>query len=340
MKFAVGYQQMEPHEESFVDMVRDYAAHVAEVYFPWVNQPSGRAALGGPGDWGAQTVLENDLLALRDMGVSLDLLYNANCYGGRAVSQSLRDEVLSLLAYLRQRVGGVQTVTTTSLAVARTVRRAFPDIEVRASVNMRIGTIQAMEYVAGLFDSFYVQRDFNRDLTHLRELAAWARAAGKRLCLLVNSGCLRFCPGQTFHDNLVAHEAEIDQTRNIEDWTPHVCWHCLADPRQRAAILKATWIRPEDLHHYEGLCDVVKLATRMHQRPRGVLHAYVNRRHRGNLLNLLEPGFGPLFAPRIIDNDAFPPDWFARTSSCGGRCHTCDYCDTVMRQVEVLPRQP
>ncbi len=321
-----------------VEVIADYAEHIAEVYFPWADMPSGRAPLAtrrGYTDWAAQRDLERDLFRLREMGVRLDLLFNAACYGGRAISEWLENQVRSVLDYLEAGVGGADIVTTTSPFVARTVKRYFPNVEVRASVNMRIGTIKGMQYLADVFDSYHVQREYNRDVAYLRELKAWADGAGKRLIMLVNSGCMIHCSGQSFHDNMVAHEAEIDECRNVTDWNAHTCWRFLQDPANRVSVLQNTWVRPEDLHHYEGLFEVVKLATRMHARPRAVIDAYVNRRFRGNLLDLMEPGFGPAFAPAIIDNTRFPEDWFERTSTCDRRCHACDYCAGVLERVLV-----
>jgi len=338
MKFAVGYQLAEEGEESFVDIVRDYAPHIAEVYFPWLNVPSGRAALTsrrGFTDWTGQARLEADLRALKEMGVRLDLLFNGACYGQYAASQRLENETASILEHLQNVVGGVEIVTTTSLAIARTVRKYFPEIDVRASVNMRIGTVKGMQYVQGLFTSYHAQRDYNRDLPRLRELKAWTDANGKKLIMLANSGCLAFCSGQSFHDNMVAHEAEIDETLNIENWTPHVCWHNLQDRANWPMLLQNTWIRPEDLHHYDDLFPVVKLATRMHARPRMVIHAYTSRKYAGNLLDLFEPGFGPALAPYVIDNTRFPADWFERSSGCQKTCHNCGYCAKVLEQVLV-----
>ncbi len=336
MKFAVGYQLPDEDEEPLVEIVRDYREHIAEVYFPWADMPSGRAPLTsrrGYTDWTGQQRLEADLQALRAMGVKLDVLFNANCYGRLAVSQHLANKVISVLDHLGEAVGGADIVTTTSPAVAKTVKESFPEVEVRASVNMRIGTTQGMRYLAHLFDGYYVQRDFNRELDYVRELLEWAGEEGKRLHMLGNSGCLRFCSGQTFHDNLVAHEQEVDETINMADWTPHACWNLLRDRSNWPVVLQATWVRPEDLHHYEDLFPVVKLATRMHARPRAVIHAYTQARYRGNLLDLFEPGYSPAFAPYIVDNDKFPEDWFERTANCGARCHRCGYCEQVLEQV-------
>jgi len=311
MQFAVGYQLPTDDDEPILDVIEEYSDHIAEVYFPWADMPSGRAPLAtrhGYTDWSTQRQLERDLARLHEMGIRLDVLFNAACYGGRAISQWLENQVRSVHDYLEHIMGGADICTTTSPFVARTVQRYHPQVEVRASVNMRIGTIKGMQYLADVFDSYHVQREFNRDLGHLRELRRWADEHGKRLSMLANSGCMWNCSGQSFHDNMVAHEAEIDECLNVTDWTAHTCWRYLQDRENWVSVLQNTWVRPEDLHHYEELFGVVKLATRMHARPRMVIDAYVNRSFRGNLLDLMEPG-------------------------C--RCHACGYCSKVLEQVLV-----
>jgi collagenase-like PrtC family protease len=269
------------------------------------------------------------------MGKRLDLLFNSNCYGARAVSEHLQNEVGSVLDYLEMRGLLPEAVTTTSLTVARTLKKYFPDIDVRASVNMRIESPESMSYVSGLFDSFYVRRDNQRNIQYVASVKKWCDQNGKGLYMLANSGCLYRCPGQTFHDNMVAHDAEIDETKNIRGWTPHVCWNLFADESKRAAVLRESWIRPEDIRHYEGLVPMMKLATRMHERPRTVISAYVSGRYDGNLLDLFEPGHGRLFAPHIIHNTRFPEDWHETVSACARNCHECGYCDEVFSRVYI-----
>lgn len=335
MKFSVGYQLAQQGEECFPEIVRDYLDDIAEVYFPWADMASGRASLAsrrGYTDWTAQHRQEQDLIELRKMGVKLALLFNANCYGEKAVSEHLHNQVVSLLEYMEDLVGGIDVVTTTSLAVAHVVKACFPNVEVRASVNMRLGTVQALEYVADLFDSYYVQRDYNRAPERLHELKTWADANNKRLCLLANSGCLRFCSGQTFHDNLVAHDKGIDETKNMKEFSPFVCWKLYRDRKNWSRILQGTWIRPEDLHHYEQWFSVAKLATRMHSHPRLVINAYTQRRYQGNLLDLFEPGFGPAFAPFIFQNSKLPEDWYEHSIKCSGLTD-CPTCNNVLQTI-------
>jgi len=336
MKFAIGYQ-LPDEDDSTLAIVRDFREHVHEVYFPWLSMPSGRSPMMTPdeaADEGLRACFEGELAEIAATGVKLDLLLNASCYGAAACSRSLVDAVHSVIVRLLE-TSGLHAVTTMSPIIAEAVKRSFPRLDVRASVNMRLGTVQAMQYVADMFDSFYVQREFNRDITRLMELKAWADANGKRLFLLANSGCLNWCAVQTFHDNLVAHEAEAALNADMGFDAPPQCWRFLMRPENRVFFLRNSWIRPEDLHHYEHLFDVVKLATRMHANPRRVVEAYAGGAYSGNLPDLFEPGHGALFAPRIIDNTRFPADWFQRTSACDKLCHKCGYCDSVMQQVLV-----
>jgi len=336
MKFAVGYQ-LPDEDDGVLSIAADYREHVAEVYFALPGAASGRSVVGMAGtrvDVEAGRVMAGELRALRDLGIGLTLLINANCYGDDAISRGFA-------ALIRRQVGDLVEdnllgcVTTTSPFVARILKESNPDIEIRASVNMRIGTVKAMEYLADGFDGYYMQRDYNRDLARIAGLSEWCRRNGKTLHLLANSGCLHFCPFQTYHDNLVAHEKGIVRRDNVPNKYPAPCWDYIAKPQNRVRLLQNTWIRPEDIGRYEPYFDTVKLATRMHSRPRMVVDAYVRRRHRGNLLDLMEPSYVPLLPGCILDNTRFPSDWFDRTSSCGRCCDSCDYCNEVLERVLV-----
>jgi len=336
MKFSIGYQ-LPDEDDSVVAIATDYREHIAEIYFALPGAASGRSALGMAGDRvddEAVRVMADELCALRDMGIGLTLLLNANCYGDDAISRNFA-------ALIRRQVGDLaednclNCVTTTSPFVARMLKESHPDIEIRASVNMRIGAVKAMEYLADSFDGYYMQRDYNRDLAHMAKLREWCRRNGKTLHLLANSGCLHFCSFQTYHDNLVAHEKGIVRGDNVAHKYPAPCWDLIARSENWVRLLQNTWIRPEDIDRYEGYFATAKLATRMHSRPRMVIDAYVRRRHYGNLLDLMEPSYAPLLKGYIIDNMRFPGDWFERSTACGQRCDSCDYCPKVLEQVLV-----
>ena len=330
---AAGYQHF-ADGAPFAEIALRHPA-VREVYFPWVDEPSGRPKLGfeeedDPDELAA--ALKRDLTRLRNAGVGLDLLLNANCYGAEAMSTALEKRVEGILETLDSWGCMPEICTVASPFVARTVKALAPDVEVRASVNMRLTTLQAFRYLAPLFDSYYLGRDVQRNLETVKRFSDWCHANGKKLCILANSGCLRNCPWQTYHDNLIAHSDDAMKAGNVRGWNPHLCWTLYKDRKNFAEILKATWVRPEDIHRYDGLVDVVKLATRQHANPDMVMSAYERGAFEGNLLDLFEPGFSPAFFPAFIDNTAFPPDWFEKTSACARECSECGYCEKVLAE--------
>ena len=333
IRYAVGYQ-LPDDRDSILELVQDYPKHINEVYFAWLGQISGRTPVGDLEGFSHEEALEvmtEELGGLSKLGVKLTLLCNANCYGGEAASKTLARKTEQHVEQMREQFH-ISAVPTASPYLARVIKQAFPDLEIRASVNMRIGTVNAMQCLEGFYDSFYMQREFNRDMETIHRLRKWCDDHGKKLNMLVNSGCLSYCPYQTFHDNLVAHEPEMDR-RDFNMANPSYCRDWMKPEAHHADYLRATWVRPEDMHHYAGLFDSYKLATRISYSPRKIVAAYARGRHRGNLADLTEPGYD--FGKYIIDNSLFPEDWYERTSRCGRRCESCNYCQQVYEQVRV-----
>ena len=331
LKLSVGYQYNETLP--FSSIVKNYAQSIEEVYFAWTDIPSGRSMIGGFDgyfDYQLQNVLIEELKLIKQLGIKLNLLFNANCYGEDSVSQVLKGKVCSIIDFLAESGVGVDSITTASPAIAYMVKTEYPQIEIKASVNMKISSVKGMSYVSHLFDSFCVAKECNRNLKTLKTLKNWAEENNKKITILANSGCMRDCSGQIFHDNMVAHEAEIAKQKNI-DFLPYMCWNHLKDSKNFVSVLQNTWIRPEDIDNYEGLADTVKLATRSHQLPGMVIGAYTRRKYFGNLLDLFEPGYSPAFAPYIIDSTKIPQDFWVKTTNCNKDCTNCNYCDKVLK---------
>jgi collagenase-like PrtC family protease len=336
MRFSVGYKFFDENDNPMAESLCKMAERIEEVYFPWNDTETCRASLvndRGYINWDGQAFMENDLRMLKDHNIKLNLLLNANCYGEKSISNYLKNYVCSIIEHIQDDAGGLDFVTTTSPFIARMVKKNFPEVKTRASVNMRIGNIIGMRYLEELFDGFYIQRDYNRNLVHLKEVKEWTDSKGKTLHLLANSGCMKFCSGQVFHDNVVAHEKYIKEIQNVEDFNTAICWDYYAKKENWVSLMQNTWIRPEDIHKYEGLFTSVKLATRMTLRPLSVIKAYIAGEYRGNLLDLTEPNHTAALKGYCIDNKKFPSDWFERASSCSGKCHNCNYCSSVLERV-------
>lgn len=341
MDLFVGYQLR--RDRRFLETILQLRENITEVYFSWDRSPSGRSAVGLGQDflpWEAAVRQQEDLREIAEAGIGLNLLLNANCYGADSLSRHFFQSTGDLTDYLIRELH-LTSVTTTSPVIARFIKENFPGLEVRASVNMEIGTVEGLEYLAGVFDGFYLKRELNLHLEAIRHLHDWCAKHGKRLFLLANSGCLNYCSARQFHDNLVAHEQEIS-TRDNAFVFHSLCGTYLSDQSHRERILQlSNWVRPEDLDQYKGLVDGVKLATRIAPHPEEILLAYASRRYAGNLLELMEPNHAELFFPIVLNNRAFPPDYFDMRHSCSRQCGDCGYCRRVFEQAaERIPEMP
>jgi len=299
MKFAVGLPKNNP---AFVDYIIEHAKHIYEVYFSWGDFPNGRSSQTQDevyAPWELMSMQREMLRKLSDKGITLNLLFNANCYGKNSQSRAFFNQVGETVDYI-QREYGLQSVTTTSPLVAKFIKNNFADVEVRASVNMEIGTIQGMEYLAEYFDSFYMKRELNRDFDTIKVLHNWCKDNGKKLFMLANSGCLNFCSAHNFHDNLVAHEAEIAQMDNAYNFGG-ICHEYLKNEKNYEKLIENTnFIRPEDIYKYDDFFEAAKLATRVHNHPSMVLESYIRGKYSGDILRLLEPAHS--IYPFVIEN--------------------------------------
>lgn len=336
MKFSVGYQFVE--NNTLIEAILKHHDSIGEVYFSWGDIPNGRnteniALFSEPME--SKIRLLSDLKVIRDNGIKLNLLLNGNCYGKYAQSRVFFNKLGDTIDFLKNNVA-VDSITTTSPLIAKFVKQNFPGTEVRASINMEIGTTEGMDYISEFFDSFYLKREYNRNLEKIKIARAWCDKNGKRLYGLANSGCLNFCSAHTFHDNLVAHENEISEIDNAYQFEGQ-CWEYLKKEDKRARWLSFTnFIRPEDIYRYEGLFEGLKLATRVNKNPTRVIEAYCNASYNGAITDILEPSHSALFYPAVIDNKSILPHFAETVMTCRKNCDQCGYCEEIQRNSTVI----
>ena len=326
---AVGHFLNEP----FVEACTPWVARIREVFFAWPGVLSCRPAPEFTPE--VRERMFADLMWCRENGILLDTLFNCNCYGDNAISPELADFVEATLRDMNGRGLFPDIVTTTSPFIATVLRQRFPQVKIRWSVNIRVHGTVGFECVDELFDSFYASRERHRDIAYMKELSEWARSRGKVLGMQANSGCLRQCPFQQFHDNLHGHN-RIRQS-GVGAKFDFSVFRCRTNYARRnwEDFIRATWIRPADVPAFEPYVDVVKLATRRHRFPVKVLNAYASYSYDGNLLDLMDPVHSDLFAPRVIDNKSFPEDFASTVAACANAndCRHCGRCAAVLERV-------
>lgn len=225
----------------------------------------------------------------RDAGIGFNYLLNASCLGNREMTRAGQREIEDLAGWLRDI--GVESVTVSSPYLLRLVKARYPGLKVRVSVFAgvdRVRKAQMWEEMGAdciVLDSILVNREF-RTLERIRK--------GVRcdLELLVNNNCLSGCALSPMHMNALSHAGQSWHGNRgfVIDWCFLRCTEIKL--REPVNYIRSEWIRPEDLHVYEGLgYDLFKIAER--DIPTEVMttrvRAYAGRRYDGNLLDLVQP---------------------------------------------------
>ena len=340
MNFSVGYQIC--RDTKWIETIIKHANRIHEVFFSLVGVPNGRTGVPLPeGKFSTdeqKEKLHSDLRLLRQSKISLNILFNASCYGKDSQSHIFFDKVTTELNYYIEKYD-IKSVTTTSPFIAEVIKRNFPNILTRASINMGISSVLGMDYVSNIFDGFYLKQELNRNIPTIKKMKSWCDKNGKQLFMLVNSGCLDDCAIHGFHNNLAAHSDElvhVDKRYPIRGCRDYLC-----RPGKLISVLRdANWIRPEDIHLYDGLFTSFKLATRIHRNPIQVLEAYINENYDGSILDLMEPNHEFAMQGRKINNALFPENFGKITGYCQRECNTCGYCEKVFNHTLVASEEP
>ena len=145
-KLAVGWFD----NESFVGSCADHVSRIKEVFFAWPGVTASRPM----DDWtpARRSQIVSDLRWARDNGIELDAIFNANCYGDIAISETLADHVTTMLKEMDADGLFPEHLTTTSPFIATVVRQRFPSVKIRFSINMDIDSEIALKYVDDLYD--------------------------------------------------------------------------------------------------------------------------------------------------------------------------------------------
>lgn len=259
---------------------------VAEMYGKF---PSDFAGGGRPSYMGTPLTrkdLERYVALLARHGIAFNYLLNGACQGNREWTRRWQRKLMSLLDLLGAM--GIQHVTASTPFLVEAVKARLPHFHVKAGLYAMIDTPRRARFWEQLgADTLTLDcRSINRDFPRLKAIRGAVRCD---LQLIANHICLPNCPLLGYHQNGIAHSSDGSHTLFLD----YCFFRCsrlrLEDP---SLLIKAGWIRPEDLGAYEAMgFATFKLLER------GIpsedllkrVKAYSLRRFEGNLAEILLP---------------------------------------------------
>lgn len=322
-----------------------HASHLASLYFPLPSGPVTDARVRICENFVSETQdLRATLLPLKT--VDKYILMNTRFIAPHAYEDNtILSGILDAVAHLAGTVG-IKGIVLSDMYLLRALDRTGHDIVPRLEA---VPGINAMLDSPGKFFSFFdllalsrfkkparivPDRALNRTPGKLAALskAIKARYPDIRIELLANEGCIYQCPFKLSHDAHIALSNtglagettfRMNQTLGCQAYfgsRPH-------------AFLKSPFIRPEDIHHYLGMADGIKLCGRT----RGVrflkrcISAYARGYYNGNLLDLMD-------TPELlsqhwhIDNSRLGAQFFTTLTTCTKVCEPCRLCRDIFNQ--------
>lgn len=347
-------------DDEFLYMCQEYG--VKEVY--------GSFRTGGIGSARPAVVLpevtfeqaEKHVQLTHELGMKFNYVVNAPCLGNMEFDVEGRKEIYEYFKKIDAL--GVDSVTLAVPFLVEMVKREFPRLKIKISEIANVGTAQRAQYYEKLgADILTLEIAVNRDFKVLKSIRK-AVSPNMELEVVVNAACLYQCPFHEYHNNMVSHTGQ--ECHKLHGFYMDYCMmRCIPTNLTRPGeIMKARWIRPEDVKYYEEIgINRFKISNRVGPMKLGkkCLKAYAERKcddigalltplslniDRPNVERLI--GFTEEEWERVVKIwDIRPPhitidnhklehflEYF-KSGKCYGQCGNggCNYCEKIAEQV-------
>lgn len=301
----------------------------------------------------------------RRKGLGFNYLINAACLNNMEFTRQGYRKIVDHLEWIAST--GADMVTVTLPFLLPMIKRFFPRLKVCVSSFARVQNVQMARYWEEMgADKIVLPENIARDF---RTLQLIRDAVGCELELIANHCCLYHCPLDLHHRTMVSHGSQ--QGHPCGGFAPDYCK--LACQRMKlvrpAELIKARWIRPEDVGHYEEIgIDCLKLVERFRGTESliNIVDAYEQRSYPGNLAEILtlpqegvytSPNLDLIQRPDLIETDIMEDIMAVLREPFSGRliidntglngfiehfktvdclridCERCGYCERVASQV-------
>jgi len=222
----------------------------------------------------------------QEKGIRFNYLINTMCLNNIHYSREGYREIVKLLEWIS--TIGVDIVTVGFPYMIKLVQEVLPGMKIKASSVCRINSVpKAKQYEDFGVNEIIIDENINRDF---ETLLAIRKALDCELELIANPCCLNDCPHQLEH---VAHDGHASQDHSMNNYCylqfPY--YNCTMKKfTEPVEIIKARWIRPEDLEVYESIgYRKFKIVERFKRTDvlASTVAAYERRRFDGNLIDIL-----------------------------------------------------
>jgi collagenase-like PrtC family protease len=296
---------------------------------------------------------------VHENNMEFSYLLNAPCMNNMEYDPHYHKELIEYLQWISDIKA--DSVTVTIPLLIQLIKEQFPKLKIRVSTIAHVNSVNRAKFYESLgADEITLDVMINRDFKTLEQIQDAVKC---KIIVLLTDGCLYQCPFRYYHYNTLGHASQSYQQfeRNYIDTCILNC--SIIKFSNPTEVIKARWVRPEDLTHYEAIgIENFKIAGRRMstQWITRSVKAFSSRKYDGNLVDIIQ-GFsmshGSLEqkdpnvklsetigkeskSKLVIDNtklDGFID--FFKKQNCIAMCNVCSYCEEWAKKAVILNKE-
>jgi collagenase-like PrtC family protease len=298
-------------DETLLERLSRESASVDSLFGQITDDPFG----GGRGSFlapkGTRDQAKEFIAEARQRGLHFNYLLNGACQDNLEMTRQGNRALFDHIEWVAST--GADKVTVTLPILLVWLKRHFPQFKVVVSSWARVANCKRAKYWEDIgADEIILTEYATRDFASLK---AMRQALRCQLEVIANPSCLYMCYLDTNHINMMSHSSQGGHVSGgfVLDHCQVYCQRLkLAQPDE---LLKARWVRPEDVGDYEEIgIDSLKLLERFRNTETlmQVVRAYEDRCFDGNFVELLTlprrnaynpPNLEYLIKPELVNID-------------------------------------
>ncbi|MCX8131541.1 MAG: U32 family peptidase [Clostridia bacterium] len=247
-------------------------------------------------------------------GIEFDYLLNSTCINNIEHTKAGLKAVYEELEWLRSIK--VDWITVSIPFLIEIIKKAAPEIKIGLSVSAHVDSLEKARHFERMgVDEITLPESLNRNFGLLKKIS---KNINCDIRLIATNSCVIGCPYKKYHGNYLSHTSQSNNNASSQLLVDMCYLKCtryiLENPVE---LIKACWIRPEDLQYYEDIgIKNFKLTERNKNTPAllKTASAYYNRSYDGYLSDLLSladsshflsPNFQVIFESGMFSNSSY-----------------------------------
>lgn len=302
------------NDKKYLEILEKYKYYLGGVYICWPKAPSGRVGFYPDTNF-FNTVFK---WCVKNSKI-FDILFNMQAHD---FNKGFDYKKINLDKY---RSEYTQLTFSSTFLCQEKVFRGFKKT---ISANYRVDKTQqiyALHKELPDLTSIVVDRDINRDLFLVNKIYLCADKLNLKIDIMVNEGCIPFCPDKTDHTMFVTL-APFSKLNSQINKLKRKCSNFFQSDYSN--ILRSPCLTKKTLPFYK--CRFFKIVGR--DTPPQMLEAMLEYYVFNKPVDI-----GTVFSRKKIrtgiTTDMLPKSFHKRILNCKNNCHQCDFCSTVYKKM-------